>query len=73
VKLPRVNGKQVVNAFLKGGFFVHHIHGSHYILKHGVTTMRITVPYHRKTLAPKTLNTILKQAEMTPEQFSKLL
>jgi predicted RNA binding protein YcfA (HicA-like mRNA interferase family) len=73
VKYPRVSGKQTIEAFLKTGFFIHRIHGSHYILKHGETGIRITVPYHRKTLAPKTLNSILKQAKITPEQFFNLM
>jgi predicted RNA binding protein YcfA (HicA-like mRNA interferase family) len=73
VKLPRVSGKQALEALLKIGFFVHRVHGSHYILKHQDTGFRITIPYHRKTLAPKTLNTILKQAGISPDEFSELL
>jgi predicted RNA binding protein YcfA (HicA-like mRNA interferase family) len=34
---------------------------------------RITVPYHRRELAPKTLNSILKQAGVSREEFSSLL
>jgi len=73
VKLPRVSGKQAIEVFLKIGFFIHRIHGSHYILKHQDSGCRITVPYHRETLAPKTLSSIIKQAGITPEQFLDLL
>jgi predicted RNA binding protein YcfA (HicA-like mRNA interferase family) len=73
VKLPRVSGKQTVDTLLKAGFFIHRIRGSHYVLKHPDTGRRITIPYHRKTLAPKTLNSILKQAGISHEEFSALL
>jgi predicted RNA binding protein YcfA (HicA-like mRNA interferase family) len=73
VKLPRVSGKQTVDAFLKANYFVHHIHGSHYVLKHRETGIRIVIPYHRQTLAPRTLSAILKQAGISQEQFISLL
>jgi predicted RNA binding protein YcfA (HicA-like mRNA interferase family) len=73
VKLPRASGKQTVDALLKAGFIVHRIHGSHYILKNSETARRVTIPYHRKTLAPKTLNSIIKQAGISHEEFSSLL
>jgi predicted RNA binding protein YcfA (HicA-like mRNA interferase family) len=34
---------------------------------------RVTVPYHRPELAPKTLQTILKQAGISPEDFANLI
>jgi predicted RNA binding protein YcfA (HicA-like mRNA interferase family) len=73
VKLPRASGKQTVETLLKAGFFIHRIRGSHYILKNTETGRRVTIPYHRKTLAPKTLNSILKQAGISHEEFSSLL
>lgn len=73
MKLPRVNGKQTVEALVHAGFTVHRIRGSHYILKHLETGRRVTIPYHRRELAPKTLRSILKQAAITPERFSELL
>ena len=73
MKLPRANGKQTVDALQKVGFIVHRIRGSHYILKHLDTGIRVTIPYHRKTLAPKTLRSILKQAGISQETFSRLL
>ncbi|MBI4333800.1 MAG: type II toxin-antitoxin system HicA family toxin [Chloroflexi bacterium] len=43
------------------------------MLKHRETGKRVTVPYHRKELAPKTLDRILKAAAIKPEDFAKLL
>ena len=73
MKLPRVSGKQTVEALVRAGFIVHRIRGSHYILKHLETGRRVTIPYHRNELAPKTLHSILKQAAVVPERFFELL
>jgi len=73
MKLPRISGKQAVEALLRAGFTVHRIRGSHYILKHSETGRRVTVPYQRRELALKTLHSILKQAEISPDKFSKLI
>ncbi len=73
MRLPRISGKQTVEALLRAGFIVHHIRGSHYILKHPETGRRVTIPYQRRELALKTLHSILKQAAISPEEFSKLI
>ena len=73
MKLPIVSGKKTVEALLKAGFIIHRIKGSHYILKHPVVGCRVTVPYHRQELAPKTLHSILRQAVISIEEFVKLL
>jgi len=73
MRLPRVSGKRTVDALLRAGFIVHRVRGSHYILKHPDTGRRVTVPYHRQELALKTLQAILKQANITPEDFANLI
>jgi predicted RNA binding protein YcfA (HicA-like mRNA interferase family) len=73
LKLPRISGKEAVEALLRSGFAVHRVHGSHYILKHPDRGYRVTVPYHRQELAPKTLHSILKQAGIPAEKFIELL
>lgn len=73
MRLPRISGKQTVEALLRAGFTVHRTKGSHYILKHPETGQRVTVPYHRRELALKTLHSILKQAAISPDEFSELI
>ena len=73
MRLSRVSGKQTVEALLRAGFTIHRVRGSHYILKHPETGRRVTIPYHRRELALKTLRSILKQAEVSSETFSTLL
>jgi predicted RNA binding protein YcfA (HicA-like mRNA interferase family) len=73
LKLPRISGKKTVDTLQKAGFVIHRTRGSHFILKNLETGRRVTVPYHRKELAPKTLQSILKQAEISTEKFIQLL
>ena len=73
MKLPRISGKEAVETLVRAGFIIHRIRGSHYILKHPQTKVRVTVPYHRQELAPKTLHSILKQAGIPAERFTELL
>ena len=73
MRLPRISGKQAVEALLRAGFTVQRIRGSHYILKHPETGCRVTIPYQRRELALKTLHSILKQAAISPDRFSELV
>ena len=71
---PALKPKEVIRALLRAGFFIHHISGSHYILKHPAGPgLRVTVPYHNKELKRKTLASIIEQAGYSPEEFVKLL
>ena len=74
MKLPRVTGDKVVKALKKGGFIEIRIKGSHYYLYHEQKDRLVSVPVHvGKIIAPKTLKSILKQAEMSVEEFKKFL
>lgn len=70
-KLPSLRPKKVIKALERNGFIIHHITGSHHILKKG--KLRVTVPYHNKDLKPGTLASIIKQAGITVEEFLDLL
>jgi len=70
-KLPALKPKRVIKALERNGFYVHHISGSHYILKKD--GLRVTVPYHNKDLKPGTLRSIMEQAGLTLEEFLDLL
>jgi len=74
MKLPRVTGEKVIRALKKAGFEVVGIRGSHHYLHHPRRGAIVTVPVHsKKTLAPKTLQAILLQAGISPEEFQALL
>jgi predicted RNA binding protein YcfA (HicA-like mRNA interferase family) len=67
VKLPRdVSGSRAVKALKRLGFEVENQEGSHIRLSNG--SLKVTIPNHRQ-LAPKTLKSILRQAEIDLGDF----
>jgi predicted RNA binding protein YcfA (HicA-like mRNA interferase family) len=71
VKLPRdLSGQRVVRALVRLGFVQEHQPGSHMRLARN--GLRVTVPSH-PTLAPKTLQSILRQAQLTIEELKDAL
>lgn len=72
--LPAIKPKRLIRPLERAGFSVHHVTGSHYILKHPAKpALRVTVPFHNRDLKPGTLQSIIKQAGITNEEFLKLL
>jgi predicted RNA binding protein YcfA (HicA-like mRNA interferase family) len=73
-KIPVLKGIEVLRILLKAGFYVHHQSGSHVRLFHTVRTeLRVTIPIHNKDLPEKTLKSILKQADISENEFLDLL
>jgi predicted RNA binding protein YcfA (HicA-like mRNA interferase family) len=72
--LPVVTPRQLIRALEHAGFFVHHVRGSHYYLRHpDKPRLLITVPYHNRDLKQGTLRAILRQAELSPDELEDLL
>jgi predicted RNA binding protein YcfA (HicA-like mRNA interferase family) len=72
-KLPRVSAADAIRALERAGFSSSRQSGSHKIYKNK-EGKRTTVPYHSgKILHPKTLASILKDADLTVEKFKELL
>ncbi len=72
-RLPRVTAADTIKAIQKIGFSFSRQSGSHKIYKNKKGN-RITVPIHSgKILLPKTLISILKDAELSVEKFRELL
>jgi predicted RNA binding protein YcfA (HicA-like mRNA interferase family) len=71
--LPRVDARTVIAALAKAGFEVSRVKGSHHFLKH--LDGRVTVvPVHAgETIGPGLFGKILKDCEMTREEFEELL
>ena len=73
-KLPIVKPKQVIAALQRADFFIDHQTGSHARLIHQTEShRRVSVPMHNKDLKKGTLKNILRQAEVSVEEFIKLL
>ncbi|HUU13262.1 MAG TPA: type II toxin-antitoxin system HicA family toxin [Terriglobia bacterium] len=73
-RLPRITAKKVLRALLKAGFYIHHQTGSHVNLRHHTRLhLHVVIPRHGGDLAPKTLKSIIAQAESSVEEFSQLM
>lgn len=71
--LPILKAKEVIRVLKQAGFYVHHQSGSHVQLKHKTKTyLRVTFPYHNKDLPKPIVHSILKQAEISLQEFNKL-
>ena len=72
-KLPRVKASKLIKVLEKLGFNLTRQSGSHKIYKNG-EGVRVTVPYHSgKILHPKLLKSILRDIELSVDEFKKLL
>jgi len=73
MKLPQISGKELIKKLHKNGFIAVRQKGSHVILEKRTTegTIKITVPMH-STLKKGTLLRIIKDAELTKDEFDKL-
>ncbi|MCR4408197.1 MAG: type II toxin-antitoxin system HicA family toxin [Anaerolineae bacterium] len=72
-RLPRVTASQAIRVLEPLGFRLVRQSGSHKIYKNA-TGKRVTVPFHGgKILHPKVLKSILADADLTVEEFARLL
>lgn len=72
-KLPRVTAVQVIKVLEKIGFQLSRQTGSHRIHKNK-KGKRFTVPYHSgKIIHPKVLMNKIKDADITVDEFKKLI
>ncbi|NPA91044.1 MAG: type II toxin-antitoxin system HicA family toxin [Chloroflexi bacterium] len=72
-KLPRVTAEDMIRVLERMGFYLVRQSGSHKIYKNAAGR-RVTVPYHRKRiLHPKVVKSILADADLTVEEFIRLL
>jgi predicted RNA binding protein YcfA (HicA-like mRNA interferase family) len=68
-----VSASEAIRALEKAGFFLARQSGSHRIYKNA-EGRRASVPYHSdKELHPKILKSILRDADLTTEEFLELM
>lgn len=70
-KLPIISGREAIKALSKIGYYVRSQRGSHVHLRHP-TRKALTIPFHDE-VARGTLRNIIKEADLTVEEFIKLL
>lgn len=72
-RLPRITAAEAIRALVKAGFTLSRQSGSHKIYKNR-EGKRVTIPHHpRKILHPKVLKSVLKDADLTEEDFRELM
>lgn len=70
-KLPVVSGKKTIKALIKIDYYIRGRESSHIHLRHP-TKRPLTIPDH-KEVAKGTLRAIIRAAELTVEEFIRLL
>ena len=72
-KLPALTGEQIIKALAKAGFYMLRQKGSHVYLKHDDGRATV-VPVHKgETTGPGLLRKILRDTEISRDEFFKLL
>lgn len=71
-KLPVISGEKAVKAFVKAGWRVDRIVGSHVILRKEGSPVTLSVPLHRE-LKKGLLRALIRDADMAVEEFVRLL
>ena len=71
-KLPVLSGKKCIKALGKAGFYFKRQEGSHVTLRRDEPFCQLIVPLH-KELDRGTLRAIIRQAELSVNEFIKLL
>lgn len=71
-RLPVLTWQQVVRALERAGFMFDRQKGSHMVYYHPETNHTVIVPRHRE-IKTGTLREILREADLSREDFRKLL
>ncbi len=71
-KLPSLSGRACIKALERAGFVMKRQEGSHVILRRAQPFAQLVVPDH-KELDRGTLRAIIRQADLTVEEFLRLL
>ena len=72
-RLPQVNYRKVISALKRAGFVEHNQIGSHLIFVNEEENLQTSVPIHSGDIGRGLLKKILKQAQISEEEFRELL
>lgn len=70
--LPRISGRECIKALQKAGFYIKRQEGSHIILRRDNPFVQTVVPDH-KELDRGTLRAIIRQANLSVDEFLRLI
>ncbi len=72
-RLPRLTGREVIAALEKAGFEVVRVRGSHHRLRHADGRVTVVPVHAGETLGPGLMASILRDVELTREEFLAFL
>ncbi len=71
-KLPQIKPRQIEKVLKKLGFVSRQGRGSHVVFKH-LDGRRTVIPVHNRPVRTGTLRAILKQVDISTEEFLKIV
>jgi len=71
-KLPTLKPKEVIAILKKADYYIDHVTGSHYIMRHPERRHHIAIPYYVRDVKRGVLHSIIKQSRMSQEEFLSL-
>jgi predicted RNA binding protein YcfA (HicA-like mRNA interferase family) len=72
-RLPRRTGKEIVGALTAAGFEIARVKGSHHFLRHADGRVTVVPVHAGEIIGPGLMQKILRDCEMTPEEFAAFL
>ena len=72
-RMPRLRGREVIRALSSAGFSVIRVRGSHHYLRHSDGRATVVAVHRGETIGVGLLGKILRDVEMTTDQFIALL
>lgn len=73
VRLPRLTGKDVIAALERVGFQVVRVKGSHHFLRHPDGQVTVVPVHAGEVIGPGLMTKILRDCELSREEFHALL
>ncbi len=72
-RMPRLTGQEVVSALRRAQFEVVRVKGSHHFLRHADGRVTVVPCHSGETVGPGLMAKILRDCELTRDQFKSLL
>jgi predicted RNA binding protein YcfA (HicA-like mRNA interferase family) len=71
-RLPRLRGSDLIGVLKRAGFELTRIRGSHHFLRHGDGRTTVVPVHGSEVIGPGLLRKILRDCDMTLDEFHKL-
>ncbi|MBN2319153.1 MAG: type II toxin-antitoxin system HicA family toxin [Acidobacteria bacterium] len=72
-RLTRLTGKDIVSALAAAGFEIARVKGRHHFLRHADGRVTVVPVHAGEIIGPGLMQKILRDCEITPEEFAAFL